>query len=288
MHCVSLSSSLGNAAWRIARSVEVLGYHRDRGRVSILYVLLAKNLNSDRPNSLHLLHRGRVEARIVPAWPLPPHPDEKRANAVSGPLASLFLRRDGEILLTDEALAGLEPDLQRGPTFVCSSSGPKVLEPNFALPDGGSHVPFTTWTIDVDRPGWHLIAVELAFDGETYSRLLPPGQVFTVDGPERLLARIRYLDLSGLSVDDHRRWGDRLAPFMRPEQKVSPGRYDIVVLGPPCADPISPVDGYGASAVYEVADASRCEPQLRYRAVDESFSLPLSFAQAEALAMAGS
>jgi hypothetical protein len=277
MHCISVSSPSGQATWRIRQSVEVLGYHRKERRVSILFLLLALNTLRDAPNDLRVLHRGRVRCTQVPAWPVPSHADESDAvNALSSVYGSLFTVQNGDVVCSNSLTTENSGEHAQRVIPVHRQAVRTPLAPDFEPPAGDGYVPFTTWTVHVEHEGLYLAAFELEFSGETYDHLLASDQPFTIDGPDRLLARIEYIDLASLIPDERGLWTERLAPFTDLAQRVPCEKYDIIVLSPPYADQTRKVTGYSANGIYEVFTPALCGGTL-YSTLDSTFTLPLQF-----------
>lgn len=245
MHCIVLSAPRGRDTWKLRRSVEIIGYHRDREEVEILFLLYAENKLpvEEGENCLCMMHRGNVECRWKPSWPLPYHRDEETAG-----------RRDGVSI----AASLYEPafELQYGelsrvrtlrpwdswetitPHVVHrwhAASDKRKLDPQGPRRPLDEYIPFTSWEIgNFTEPGLYLMSFALRFKGETYKRLVGRQPQFTIDGPERLLTRAKY---EILNREDREVWSEKLALFERGTVFSEKG-YDVIILNPPLADKI--------------------------------------------------
>jgi hypothetical protein len=289
MHCIVLSSPAGKDAWRVHRSVEILAYHRDAKRISILFILLVENLLPSK-NELRVLHRGNVECNLVPSWPLPLHRDEEAGTrGVLNDIYGTMFRKDGENLLRVKKLTSwdaqenIEGDVSIADWAVqtgllsCSDEA-SFFPPEIAPLSKGNHVPFTTWMFSpFHQSGFHLLSFRLQFEGLTYDRLVPNDDIFTVDGPERLLARIEYEDIIELSSEEKKSWRLRLEEFEDPEKRLLCENYDVIILGPPHGDAVARVTEYNANGIYPAPRQSGTNAQ-RFITTNNLFTLPLMFA----------
>jgi hypothetical protein len=270
MHCFVLCSPGGRQGWDIHRSVEVLAYHpEDEQHVDILLLLLARS--TVRGNSLRLLHRGTVECRPVPAWPLPRHESESEDSHILQELyGSLF---DGE------ADPSLSRDLTPWDSWMdvvaepVQTSGFK-FSPDCVRSREVEPAPFTSWTVRGLDVGWHLFAFQLRFAGATYDELLQGG-AFSVDGPERILSRIEYGTFAAMTEADRQPWRESLAEFLDPNHRLDCTSYDIVLLTEPPAVPVLQAPELCANGIY-LAPMQPTGAQ-RYLTTDPNFTLPLRF-----------
>jgi hypothetical protein len=284
MHCVVLSSPT-TSSWHIKRSVEVLAYHLDEKRVSILLLLLAQNHKEGEP--LTLLHRGNISCVAVPAWPLPLHENEE-ADSRAGVLAAIyadFFRETPEGLYKEKDLSAWDSEIRLRPgtresVWASDQSGP--LPSVFGDTSPCEWVPFTTWSVKPGRSGWNLFAFRLSFEGETFSRLLPRERVFTVDGPDRLLERIEYEDFARLSENERALWCKRLHSTVgdSKQKRLHCESYDLVLLGQPFADDVQVNSYHCSTGVYPAPIQPRGFPGTRrFLTNDPLFTLPLSRAR---------
>lgn len=281
MHSVALSSPKGKDTWDVHRSVELLGYHVQERRVEILLILLAENklLN----NELRILHRGRVASVPLPAWPLPHHPDERELGR--GVLHSIYgdmfkQTTDGlwwvGNLSSCDTLECLDRRIPLAADHLDDGLGLTLSEPERAL---DPRRPFTAWTLSCPKMGHHLLAFRLSFEGETYEKLVTGvSPVFTVDGAERLVARIEHEDAAFLPTPDRHYWLDRLRTFQDPAQRIGCINHDVILIGAPGADQVVPARGYSGSGIYRAPRQPSDRQAARYSTADAMFTLPLCFA----------
>src|SRR5579862_813315 len=186
------------------RSVEVLSIRQHSGE---MHVLLGLYVQSTRPNSsLGILHRGNAEAFLLPAWPLPLHPDEKgraRVGVLEQIYGSLFQEREGEIYqvrtLTawDNAfdIAHQHPvawPIEKSERYTVDPWGWKV-RPETPQLAPEEYAPFTSWKLGpFPEATSYLVTFTLRMRGKTYHELVDNAREFTVEGPEHLLSRIKY------------------------------------------------------------------------------------------------
>jgi hypothetical protein len=278
MHCFVLSGPNGKDSLSIRRSVEVLAYHPGEHRVSILLLLLAHSETDD--NAIRLLHRGAVECSVVPSWPLPIHPSEPKAS--TGILNELYkglFAKDpasGQLLrVKDLTPWDTEVELPE-PEPLWPTTENRQLESDTAGLDGPA--PFTTWTVTGLKQGWNLLAFKLTIGQAAYDRRLTEGSSFTVDGPDRILARIEYGELASFTDSVRDQWRSAMSGFVDPETRLQCDSHDIVLLEAPPAAPVARVPELCASGVYIAA--TRADGSVRYLTTDASFTLPLGFATA--------
>jgi hypothetical protein len=281
MHCMVLSAPEGGDGWRIKRSVEVLAYHFEERRVSILFLLVGQSRKDE--NTLHLLHRGSVSCRLVPAWPLPYHKAETGSNLPSllrafygpffqGEVDNLSLCK--ELTCWDEALRLEKPEPIR------ASRGNEEL--GVSPPVQDHYVPFTVATVKVPHAGWHLLALEFSFQGRTFDRLLSRN-VFTVDGPRRLLRRIQRDDMAALTPGERETWLAKLGDFTDPKRMLHCESYDVIVLTrPPADNVVSPADHCMTGISVAPSQPAARYGAVRYLTDDSLFTLPLIRAEAAA------
>lgn len=292
MHCILMSSPTGNgligsADWHIHRSVEVLAYHKNEECVRILVMVLAENL-ADAPNYLRFLHRGNVDCSLVtPSYPLPRHPDENRGSDV-GILESVYGKafKDCKGCVQEEALTPWDAweNVARRSITLYGGSEPKTAKfaPEHNVPSGGSYVPFCVWKLGpFDGQGFYLIAFSLEFHSQTYKYLVNGNDgIFSVDGPRRLLAAIKYRDLMNCR-EEAPFWKGLLNDFENHETAVKSDNYDVILLDEPLADKVNVrSDRCTTNGIHKAAQNQLHEsyPAVRYVTTDPYFTLPLSYA----------
>jgi hypothetical protein len=280
MHCAVLAAPLGAKTWQIHRSVEMLAYDQKRHSVSITLLLLANNLRKD--NLFRMLHRGSVACNRIPAWPFPMHQAQRGQsdhNILEDLYGGMFIEKDrklvwrNDITIWDGLIAMDEKE-------IIPANDSVGLHPDYQS-RSEKHMPFSSWTIRVKQPGWYLFAFDLYFDGDTYDALLPKQKIFTVDGPERLLARIQFEDLDCLTNSDYQLWSDRLKNFVDSDTRLDSSSYDIILLGPPYAAHVVRARDYSTDGVYLSPRQPLVPGAARYITTDCAFCLPLSYRSME-------
>ena len=289
MHCIVLSSSTGEANWRIHRSVEVLAYHRQQELVRALVWLVAENL-SNHDEYLRMLHRGNVVCKPDKAWPPPRHSDEPVEQSSPGALQALY----GEGF--DSSSAGdiqwikeLTPwdswlEFATPPAICAPANLDATVESALAdLPDSkpsvnGEYRPFTVWNVGpFPARQTSLVAFHLEFGGATYSKLVGTNSLFTIDGPRRLLSRIMNYDL--LSVQDRTRrqaYQNQIGKFLDPATRLSADGYDVVILRPAVSDGVEVLENECRNGIYA---APRQAPAIAHRflTTNQSFTITLRY-----------
>jgi len=283
MHCVLLNSPCGDAYWRIHRSVEVLGYHEQE--VRILLALYLENLApTGTENYLGMMHRGHVECKIVPAWPLPQHPDEVKAElrAKDSILRQLyepaFTQIDGRLVQLKGLTTWDTWHSVKERRVIPEKDGWKLTRSSeIPYMDSGGWVPFTTWRIGpFTESAFYLITCVLGFTGETYRELVDRESDFTVDGPMRLLARVRD-DLLRLPQQDRARWVGELARFECSHLLPGDG-YDVIILAPPLAEEVRTSGQIGIASAPLQPDRGSRHLADRFIASDQRFSMVVEYA----------
>lgn len=299
MHCVLLSSPFGAQSWHMRRSVEMLGYHKEEMVVRALVTVGLENRLEGTPNFLRILHRGKVNAYLRPAWKLPAHPDElahweRAGTPADSPARQTVLNKlyraafdDTNVLCQKLKLTGWDEYQRIEPVPVMPCKPNLSLEqitptergwsmlPEFCS-SNEAHIPFTIWTLGpFTEPGLHLIAFELEFSAETYRELVK-GDEFTVDGPQRLVARIKQDDLSRLPEPKRGCWQERLAPF---ETGHLVGEsYDVIILRPPFADLVESLGGCGIALAPLQPMCKGTAVGDRFMTVDQAFTMAFRYA----------
>jgi hypothetical protein len=245
MHCIVVSAPLGDDTWRIRRSVEIIGYHQAERRARILIGMYLENRKClGTENYFDVLHRGPVHCTLSPAWPPPQHADERMAGVTTCLLRELYeeaFEEDSGRLFQVKALTAWDEWRKIDHTSVVSvgeATGVRCDEicPSTRTDTLCDYVPFTTWRLGPFRERCsYLVVLEMQFDGHTYDDLLGRGTEFTVDGPTRVLARIREEDFARLPPNELENWTNRLDAFEKGLLLQGEG-YDVVILAPPLAD----------------------------------------------------
>lgn len=291
MHCIVMSSPKGKEAWKIYRSVEILGYHQTDRRVKILFTILAENMLASEPNVLRFLHRGNVRCQVVQSWPLASHPDERDHN-VKGILETLygkaFEESEGHVLRRNvlsccDVWEKIETqNIVDWPAVSLSSLNTEKggYLPQEDPPDNADdYVPFCTWTLPpFPEKGLYLIAFSLQFSGETYRRLVEREPTFSVDGPERVLSVIEYDDFVNYGENKLAQWQARLAEFQDDSKRLAGESYDVIILGDPLADDVEVQQEMCIRGIH-VAPMQPITRAKRFVTTDQSFTLPLKYAR---------
>lgn len=297
MHSILISSPYGKKAWSLHRSTEIIGYHRHEKRVSIVVALLVMNKLRRAENFLRFTHRGNVQCQLIPSWPLPRHPDEKpqlRPSVLEMLYSPGFSEEADGVYRklhrtpwdswhagADEVKIRVWPPgsaVDSTDSAESSSNRLRLLTPEA---DSDIFVPISTWELGpFSRNGFHLIAFSLAFQGETYERLVGECSSFSVDGPRRLISQI---------LQDKQAISDRSAPdpsairindFLDPSLRLTATSYDIVILGPPwtSADKVEVCQDQCATGIYPAPQPLVCDGIQRFLARDQCFTLPFAYA----------
>jgi hypothetical protein len=239
----------------------MIGYHRRDHQVRIqLLFHLDNTAPSGTNNFLNVLHRGNVQFEVVPAWPFPSHPDEEAGNEtgvlneIYGPMFSAA----GKDLFQIRTLTAWDDyqEVERRrviqwPPKIDNHRSPRSYA-SYSVSDQDTFdrqqlLPFSTFTLGpFTEEGSYLIALRMNFSGKVYDQLTGDHSEFTVDGPIRLLSRIKYQDILKTPIAEQSAWRNRLKPFE--DEALLPGEgYDVVLLGPPSADHVVPLSTSGIS-----------------------------------------
>lgn len=245
MNCVVLRSEKKDA-WAGRRSVEVIGYHRDRQEIHILIVLYLENKLPSLDNYIYVLHPGNVEFKVVRPWPPPWHPDEPRSqpcNILESVYKDAFDDSGGKLyqvngLASWDSWYGCSreritiwPDEQHLDYNNC-------ITQSFGLSDKRDFAPFTELRLGpFTQKGANLISLELLLKGATYARLLDQSPVFIIDGPESLLLRIERDHIRPMSLSEQGKWSNRLDLF---GDYIGCGEsYDVILIKHPFATAVT-------------------------------------------------
>jgi hypothetical protein len=293
MLCIVLNAPYGTESWRMRRSVEVLGFHEQAREVHIQLGLYLENRYEQGPNYLRMLHRGNVECFLQPAWPFPSHPDEALSgeSVLRDLYAPIFEDRGGTIMQVNTLTAWDSPVTYPTPqhavawgpqTGICVPGWgvPLVPEMNDSERASGRYYPFTSWSLGpFAEQTSYLITCSLRVSGATYDELVHSKPHFGVDGPERLLRRIRYDDLYRLPDDARGLWERELEPFEQSSITNGEG-YDVIVLRSPLADSVERLRGSIGVAAAPKQPLRRDGQQVadRFITSDQAFSMTLRYA----------
>jgi len=243
MMCIVLRGKSGDKTWSGRRSVEMLAYQRHRKRVDILFALYLENKRKN--NVLRILHPGNVNWELVKRpWPLPRHPNEPRngQSILESVYRDVFSFDKKEKSLYQAAgLTAWDSYFTNGgkePVTVWPSGDTEPAKGKmtkvFPEENGLKFVPFSEFELGpFTKIGPVLIGFKLWFQGESYDRLLGDAPVFTVDGPESLMIRIKREYILQMTKEDQHKWIKRMTPF---EQFIGFGdSYDVIVIKKPFA-----------------------------------------------------
>ena len=246
MMCIVLRGKSGDKTWRGRRSVEILGYHRDQKRVDILFGLLLENLRKN--NFLRILHPGNVNWELVKQpWPLPWHLNEPKngQSILESVYGNVFCFDEKEkSLYQAKGLTAWDSYFTNGgkesvtvwPSGDAEAAKCKMTKvfPKENEANEQEFVPFSEFELGpFTNGGPILIGFNLWFQGNSYARLLGGAPVFTVDGPESLLIRIKREYILHMPKEDQDKWIKRMSPF---EQFIGFGEsYDVIVIKEPFA-----------------------------------------------------
>jgi hypothetical protein len=113
-----------------------------------------------------------------------------------------------------------------------------AMRRSFPLADTKGFVPFTSFELGpFTRKGLVLLGFRLRFRGETYRELVRRGDsVFTVDGPEALLARIERKYVPQVVASKRKEWLERLGNF---REHIDIGEsYDVILINSETCDKV--------------------------------------------------
>jgi len=289
MMCIVVTGAQGKDTWDGHRSVEVLGFHRDQQKVNILFLLYLKNKKQD--NHLLVLHPGNTGLEVVRfAGALPSHQDEVSSkmgqkNILESVYEDMFkfdyetakcLQKkglspwDSRYGIDDPEEVIIWPAAEHpSDTSVCS--GEKVVQ------DKTQFAPLSTWRIGPFRQvGWVLLAFKMWFCGDTFKKFVEEGMLFTVDGPWRLLSKIKHNFILPFERDTFGDWGKELGRF---EDCLGfrQGGHDVIILKPPLADNVV-VDMDGSNMITKApTQPSPSGIADRYITANPGFKLSLSY-----------
>jgi hypothetical protein len=286
MQCLVWSSPRKDD-WELAQSVEILSYLDDERKVNILYLLLAKKKGDD-PNTLGFIHRGRTKCRLLQPWPIQRHPNEKTESyPILQKLYGKYFEDRGvgnggdlvikKIRINSDQWEDLDkPEVVIPYPIGDLSSSIEMIKPR---DQGYEHIPFSEGTLKgFEKSGYYLLCISFSFCGETYDRLIRESDPFTVDGPSRLLSRIKYYDLARIPSEDRKYWDEHLQPYEDPSKSLPCRFYDIILLNNSETSNVKVMDEYTSNGIYRVFNHPKFEG-LYYLTVDQAFTLPLAFSK---------
>ncbi|OHB61292.1 MAG: hypothetical protein A2167_00630 [Planctomycetes bacterium RBG_13_46_10] len=245
MMCIALWGT----GWEGRRSVEMLAYHQERKRVDILFILHLGNLQKN--NILRILHPGNVSGELIRRpWPLPRHINEpkNRQPILESVYHDVFCFDDKEkSLYQANGITAWDSYFTNGgkesvTAWPSRDSDPAKGRMTKVFPENHNQrfAPFSEFELGpFTKIGPILIAFKIWFKGESYDRLLGEAPVFTVDGPESLIIRIKREYILPLPEEDRNKWQERMSTF---EHFIGFGEsYDVIVLNNPFATTTTPV-----------------------------------------------
>lgn len=250
MLCTVVRSAGDSNDWRGRKMGEVLGFHFFEKQAKVLATFyLQNNCENGHKNYIHILHPGNVHADMVTS-PLPSHPDEKcKGFTADNILQYLFgnafnIVDNGEIIWQVRALSPWD-------TWHDMTKCERVNWPNDPRNlDNCPHIdrvspeveykkeeftPFTVWRVGpFTKKGPVIFSLEILIEAKTFEELILSNGIFTVDGPTRLLSRIKHKYLPLIAKSDREDWMKELVSFNT--YIKSDAGYDIVILGQDYAD----------------------------------------------------
>ena len=253
--------------WEGDRSVEILGYHNKNKLINIQILLYIKNkLPDGKKNYLYMLHAGNVSAELISPWPLPFHTDVKNAinqndlpeqpKSILESLYGMGFQKYQRRLCEVYGLSSWDTwyPQQKKPVTIWPKeenqlSGDKLstgIQRMFSDECNNHFVPLSIFKLGpFTKTGPVLIALNIVISGETYSKLLGGQKIFTVDGPDTLMLRIKHEFIPEFTddKDEQQKWRKRLAYF---KNYVGFGEsYDVITLQPPVADKVKYINSSG-------------------------------------------
>src|SRR5258708_8746167 len=276
------------------RSIEVLGFHQVEREVHILIGLYVENrLAAGTENYLRMLHRRNVECFVQRSWPLPAHPDEfgHGSCVLEDIYGDIFEEAPGQqhqvnaLTAWDARVPGEQSPFK--PWWPTIDSEP-VQEWGWRIPPETPvcplerYAPFTTWRLGpFTEATSYLVTCTIRIPGTTYEHLVQRKPQFSVDGPERLLSRIKYDDVFRLADQDRASWEERLAPFEQSHLLVGE-EYDVIILNPPLADKVDRLNGsigIVPAPRQPIRDGERRGE--RFMTADQAFNMTLRYARSD-------
>jgi hypothetical protein len=289
MMCIALRGEQGNEYWQGYRSVEILSYHPDdnnpsKGRINILFSVFLQNLLEC--NYLRILHPGNVSHKLIEAPDyFPRHQDEPIDKPeISGILESVYNKAfspKGDKLLHSNCLSAWDSwypngEVEEVTIWPSGDTGHCKMKEVHAVDDKNKFVPFTEFRLGpFTKEGPVLLSFQMWFEGETYEKLVGNADVFTVDGPESLILRIKRDYISSMPAEDREKWENRIQKF---DQVLSFGEsYDVILMNPPYSSGITCVWKSGiVEGPYQPSD----NVAKRYITAYPRFVLALKYAKA--------
>jgi len=151
---------------------------------------------------------------------------------------------------------------------------PPQLERVSPSVDCNDFAPFTSWRIGPFRKkGPVLMSLEIKLVGESYRELVAQGRTFSIDGPERLLSRIKYSYIPCLAKEQQCLWKKECNKF---RNYFNTGQsYDIVLLGKNFADEVKILEKSGVTEA--PLQLSSKDIGMRYITDDSNFTMTLKY-----------
>jgi hypothetical protein len=249
MLCIIVRSALQKTDWRGRKMGETLGFHFKKKTVNVQTTFyLSNNLPDSEENYLYILHPGNVDFELITDTPFPPHRDEKDYNLLES-LYSQSCKYDPvtKKLIQVRALSSWDDwqdyskeefervnwpgDLENKPPIVARKSFPdeNLISINKFSPFSICKVgPFT-------KNGAVLFSLNIRLNMESFIELVDRGATFTIDGPQRMLSRIKHCYIPKIDDSDFRNVCINELSKFEDFLKAAAG-YDIVVLGEKFAD----------------------------------------------------
>ena len=280
-------------AWLGRRSVEVLAYQKNEKCVNILFNVFIENmLRNGTPNSLEILHPGNVTLKPVGSWPPPCHlnePDSHKNGKKDNILMSIYKRAfkyESELktLYQTSGLSVWDSWYGCEDEQVVFWTNKDIVSRNafsIAMPSpqasGNEFVPFSVFRLEgFTESGPTIISFELTIKNETYAKLVGQDPVFTINGPETLLLRIKRKYLDAVQDADKEQWEKRLAEF---QQYIGFGEsYDVILLKKPYPDELECV---WKSGIVKAPIQPPSEVAVRYITAYPRFTLALKYSAVE-------
>jgi hypothetical protein len=269
--------------WEGYRTVEILGWHQKEKEVLFLIHLRNNKVN----NPLKILHPGNVRCKIADlsnGFPL--HQDEIERGVkqddcilkkIYGGLLS-FNKEKGTFHRekTITAWDSLREANTKHDIIKIYKGNDDLIKDRFDFAEETKFKPFSTWELEsFEDTGEYLIALYITVNKASYAEFVEKGSFFVVDGPKRLLDRIKYWHIPNLAPDKQEKWRNKLSEF----EECLPFNesYDVVTLGEPLADRVI-ADMDGSTLITEgVLGLTSGRPFKRYITADSSFKLRLSY-----------
>ena len=288
--------------WEGYRTVEVLGWHKQKKVEEVRILFLIHLRNNKVNNTLRIFHPGNVSCDIADlsnGFPL--HQDEMGQGThiletIYGNLLSfdkekkIFRKQKG--LTAWDSLCDIHTEhnetkhkeetkknIENNEIIVwpeAHTDNKWFINPLFKFAEETKFSPFSAWEFGpFEKKAEYLVALYVTVRGASYREFVKKGPFFVVDGPKRLRDRIKYWYISNLPRNEQKKWQKRLSEFE--EYLPFNESYDVVTLGEPLADRVI-ADMDGSTLITEgVLCLTPDRPFKRYITTDSSFKLRLSY-----------